>query len=124
MEPILIRTDLINIILSILLLFSAGFFALIGNGMKKNQLNRNNFFGIRCKKAFESEDNWRKMNIFCGNRMFFWSVILSIFALVVFFIPLETNQDPNLLLIFALACFPGFITIVLLIEIQIFSKKL
>lgn len=86
----------------------------------KNWVTMNRFYGVRIKKAYESEENWYKLNNFFGKRLLFWSIILICISISNYFITIDKN--PVLYEIFALA--PAIILIPPVIEIFIFAKKL
>jgi uncharacterized membrane protein len=113
-----------NIMFVIGHLFCAGLFAAIGAFIAKGTLKRNSFIGVRTKKALSSDENWKKLNVYGGKRLMFWSAILAAIAVASFFIPLGAEDKPNLVVILTLACAPGLVIIPLLFEISIFSKKL
>jgi len=39
-------------------------------------IKMNPLYGVRIKKAFESEENWYKINKYGGRRLIFWSIVL------------------------------------------------
>ena len=113
-----------NLMFGIGHLFCAGLFAVLGAGFAQGTIKRNALAGFRTKKALESDENWKKINEYGGKRLMFWSVILAVLAIACFFIPLGSEENPNIGVIMTLACAPGLIFIPLLIELHIFSKKL
>ena len=86
----------------------------------KNSVKMNYFYGVRIKKAFESEENWYKINNFAGKRLIFWSIILICIGILNYFIIIDKNSF--LFDIFVLA--PGIIIIPWIIEIYVFANKL
>ena len=116
--------NLSNLMFGIGHLFCAGMLAAIGAVCAQGTMKRNSLVGVRTKKALESDENWKKMNEYGGKRLMFWSAILAVIAVASFFVPLGTEEDPNLTLILILASAPGFIVIPLVVELHIFGKKL
>lgn len=52
----------------------------------------NKIYGVRFKKAFESEDTWYKINHYGGKQLIIWSIPLLIIGIMTFFIPIEGSQ--------------------------------
>jgi len=82
------------------------------------KVKRNRWYGIRIKKAFESDENWYQINAYGGRRLILWALVLAVVGIVAFSVPLE-----GLALRLVLACAP-LIVIVPCIEVVIFAKKL
>ena len=100
--------------------FVGALFMAVSIPLIKNMVTMNRFYGIRIKKAFESEENWYKINSYGGKRLLFWSIILICFGVSNYFI--DIGRDSVLFNISALA--PAIIVIPWLIEIFIFAKKI
>ena len=86
----------------------------------KGYIKMNSFYGMRIKKAFESDENWYKINKYGGKRLIFWSIVLICIGIL----NLIFNIDEASLLheIFPFA--PIIVLIPFVIEIYIFANKL
>jgi len=80
----------------------------------------NPLYGVRIKKAFESEENWYKINKYGGRRLIFWSIVLICICIASLFF--EISEDSILFIAFSLA--PVIVLIPCLIEIFIYARKL
>jgi len=79
----------------------------------------NKYYGFRIKKAFESEENWYKINKYGSKRSLFWSITMLIIGAIVFFIPI--NEYSVVFLIFLLA---PLIILISVIETFQYAKNL
>ncbi len=113
MEPI-------NITLGLSDLISGNIFILISLPLVKQKVGINTIYGIRIKKAFESEENWYKINRFGGKKIIQWSVVLLFISLLTLFVPFQNNTF--IIVLFSLA--PVWILIPPVISIFKFAKKL
>ncbi len=68
----------------------------------KRRIKPNHGYGFRISKAFESEENWYRINEYGGRQMIKWSVVIILIGLVTLFIPLGP-EDHVLALLFGLA---------------------
>lgn len=59
--------------------------------LAKGSVKMNRLYGIRFKRAFESEENWYKINQFGAKQLIRWSKFLVIVGVVVLFLPLNSN---------------------------------
>jgi len=60
----------------------------------KHKIKMNHLYGVRIKKAFESEDNWYKINAYGGKQLITWSIPMIPVGFACFFITInETNKD-------------------------------
>ena len=84
----------------------------------------NQWYGVRIKKAFASEDNWYKINAYGGRRLIFWSGVLALIGFGTFFIPIEANGPQVLVFILPIGLAPLLVMIPVVIEIYRFSSKL
>lgn len=86
----------------------------------QNSVKMNSLYGIRIKKAYESEENWYKINEYGGKRLIFWSIVLICIGILTFFI--NVSEKSFFYKVIALA--PVIVLIPCIIEIYIFAKKL
>ncbi|MBN2128820.1 MAG: SdpI family protein [Sedimentisphaerales bacterium] len=84
----------------------------------QRKVKMNRWYGVRIKKALESDDNWYQINAYASKRLILWALVLAGIGILTFFIPL---QHPALR--FLLACAP-LILVVPYIEAQIFARRL
>jgi len=88
--------------------------------LAQGSIKMNPLYGVRIKKAFESEENWYKLNKYGGRRLIFWSIVLICISIASLFF--EISENSILFVVFSLA--PDIVLIPCLIEIFIFAKKL
>jgi len=87
----------------------------------KGHVKMNKLYGIRVKKAFESDETWYKVNAYGAKRIIIWSLPLFIVGIVCFFVPIRGEQDLAWLFAFLLA--PVVVWIPIIIDILRFCKK-
>ena len=97
----------------------AALFIVISIPLAKGKVAMNTTYGVRIKKAFESEENWCKINAYGGKQLILWSVPLMLLGLATFFLPLEGNGPA----IVSVACAP-LIVLVPAIMSCAYAKKL
>lgn len=86
----------------------------------RGSIKMNPLYGVRIKKAFESEENWYKINKYGGQRLIFWSIVLICISIASLFF--EISENSILFTFFLLA--PVLVLIPCIIGIFIFAKKL
>lgn len=82
----------------------------------RGKVKRNPVYGVRIRKAFESEENWYKINRYGAIALMYWAALLIVMGIVCLFIPpgfVLTTAKISILLI-----------IVPLIQIMRYGKKL
>jgi hypothetical protein len=72
------KMDPSSIIVGISNIFCGLLFIAISIPLLKKKIKRNHFYGMRFAKAFESEENWFKINAYGAKRLILWSVPLII----------------------------------------------
>lgn len=86
-----------------LLAIAAGLvFIAISVPLLKRQIKPNQLYGFRIPKAFESEENWYKINEYGARQMIRWSVVIILIGSVALFIP-PGPEDGILAAVFGLA---------------------
>ena len=111
--------DTTNITLGISNLFVATTLILLGIPLTQQKVSMNKTYGVRIKKAFESEENWYKINAYGGKQLVLWSIPLGLPGVSTFFLPLDGNG----FMITLIACAP-LIVLVPAIMSCIYAKKL
>jgi SdpI/YfhL protein family len=53
------------------------------------KIGRNKWYGFRGPKAFESEENWEKINRYGAGCMMLWCLPIIIVGLIILLVPLE-----------------------------------
>lgn len=53
----------------------------------KGRISRNDTYGMRFKKAMESEKNWQRINQAGGRHMRQWAIVIFAFGLACFVVP-------------------------------------
>lgn len=87
--------------------------------LARRKVPMNRVYGVRFKKAFESEENWYTINAYGGKLLIGWSVPLVVIGVATFFLPLEGKQ----LLITLFACAPLILLVPALMS-YLYAKKL
>jgi hypothetical protein len=112
--------DTTSITLGISNIFLAVTLIVISIPLIKRKVSMNKVYGVRIKKAFESEENWYKINAYGGKQLILWSLPLVLLGIATFFLPLEENGP----MIIFVACAPGIIIIPAIVAIFRYAKKL
>jgi len=91
--------------------------------LAKRKIKMNYFYGVRIRKAFESEENWFTINEYGGKQLIIWSTPMFLVGLLCFLVPME---DPNnVVLLPVLGVGPMTLCILgALIRILIYANKL
>ncbi len=111
--------DNTSIILGLVHIFTAVLIILMSIPLVKGKVSMNKVYGIRFKKSYESDENWYKINKYGGKQLIYWSILLIIFGICSFFLPLEGRKN----LIIVVSCAP-LIIIIPAIQSYIYSRKL
>lgn len=77
-------------------------FILVSIPLVKRRIKPNQGYGFRIAKAFESEENWYRINEYGGRQMIKWSAVIILVGVVALFIPLGP-EDQALALLFGMA---------------------
>ncbi|MDD5170119.1 MAG: SdpI family protein [Syntrophales bacterium] len=100
--------------ITLVILGSAIFLLLIP--LYSGRVKMNRVYGIRIRKAFESEENWFKVNRYGAAALMYWAIGLMITGIMCLFIP------PEFILTVAKT---GFILIIIpVIQIMRYAKRL
>ena len=82
----------------------------------RGKVRTNPVYGIRIRKAFESEENWYKINRYGAIALMYWAVLIIVAGVICLFIPPQfvlTAAKVSILLI-----------IIPLIQVMRYGKKL
>lgn len=83
--------DISNIILGISHISAALLIIVLSIPLVQQKVKMNKVYGVRFKKAFESDENWYKINMYGGRQLILWSIFLIVFGIITFFLPLKGN---------------------------------
>jgi uncharacterized membrane protein len=108
-----------DIFLALTHIFSGLLFILLSIPLVLGKVKMNHLYGIRISKAFESDENWYRINRYGGKVLIATGLILIVFGIAELIYPVS-NQN---LFIF-LAFLPAIILIPVLILIFNYGKKL
>ncbi len=111
--------DSTSIILGLGNIFVATIFIILSIPLVKSKVPMNKIYGVRIKKAFESEENWYKINAYGGKQLILWSIPLVLLGIATFFLPLKENCP----MITVVACAP-LIVLVPVVMSCVYAKKL
>jgi hypothetical protein len=76
-----------------------------------NMIGPNPFYGVKIAKAFESEENWYKLNRYCAKQGIIWGALIALLGLCCF-LPLSDVYCLYIALILPVAAaIPPIITI-------------
>jgi hypothetical protein len=97
------------------------FFIALSIPLLKGHVKMNRVYGIRVRKAFESDERWYKVNRYGAKQIIIWSLVLIANGIVAFFIPIKGESDVPIL--FAVLLAPALIWIPIIIQTLRFCKK-
>ena len=115
--------DQFSVLLGISNSLCAVLFVCLSLPLLKGRIRMNRWYGIRFKKAYESEKNWYRLNRYGAERIITWSVPLLVVGVATFFVPLQTQGGPRRALIVALASAP-LIVLIPAVESYLYSRTL
>ena len=90
----------------------------------QRRVKMNNFYGVRIPKAFESEENWYKINEYGGWQLVLWSCVLALFGVVTFFLPLGAAEKPNDTMVLIAATMPLIVLLPAIVQILRYARKI
>jgi hypothetical protein len=99
--------DTLSIILGISYICAAFLCIVVSIPLVRRKVAMNRTYGVRIKKAFESDENWYKINAYGGRQLILWSILLAVVGCVTVFLPLSGN----LTLIIVVSCAPLIVII-------------
>ncbi len=94
--------DSVSITLGLSNICVAALISALSIPLAKGKISMNKAYGIRIKKAFESEENWYKINAYGGKQLILWSIPLMLLGVATLFLPMEGN-NPAIIIV---ACAP------------------
>lgn len=83
---------MVNYVLAISHIFVGVLIIAISVPLVQKRIAMNDWYGIRFKKSFASDDNWYKINAYGGKQLIVWSVLLIAFGVATFFMPLHGKK--------------------------------
>ena len=113
-----------NIYLGSTILAVSILFIAISIPLVKRKVKMNGWYGVRIPKAFESEENWYKINAYGGKRLMIWASALALIGIAAFFIPLGEGNTTGSALTILLAFSPLVTVVPAIIEIVAYSRKM
>jgi hypothetical protein len=77
-----------NMLLAITNISSGAIFIAISMPLLKRKVKMNKWYGFRIPKAFQSEENWFRINAYGARKLIVWSVPMILMGILCLFIPL------------------------------------
>lgn len=88
-----------------------------------HKIKMNDFYGIRIRKAFKSEENWYKINEYGGKEFIIWFIPIFLAGIISFFIPIDGQNKETLY--FALCDGPIMVCVAIaVIRIFIYASRM
>lgn len=76
---------------------------LISIPLVKKKVPMNRLYGFRISKAFESQENWYKINRYGGRQLIQWSLLLLIIGILYFIFPVNEARHHTFNTVLAVA---------------------
>jgi hypothetical protein len=76
-------------------------FILISLPLLKGKIPMNYFYGMRIRRAFESDENWYRINRYGARQLILWSIPVILTGVAALFIPFDEQKNLPLILLFA-----------------------
>lgn len=86
--------------------------------LAKGKVPMNNVYGIRTKKALESDENWYKINEYGAKQFIVWSILLALIGFAVLVIPIKGS------FLYSLLLYAPLLYIIPAVKCYIHGKKL
>lgn len=99
-----------NIILGLLI-------ASISYPLIKRKVKMNKWYGIRVPKAYESEENWYKINEYGGKKLLLGGVAIALTGPVLFLLPAIKNE-----LVLIVGFIPLFVIVPIAVMILVYTE--
>ncbi len=91
--------DAPGILIGLMDVMVGGLVIILAGPLIRGQVKMNHWYGVRVRRAFESEEKWRDVNRFGGRQLRMWGSIILAAGFVALLFDLGSN--PSLLLLFA-----------------------
>ncbi len=91
--------------------------------LAKGKVKMSRWYGFKIAKAYESDDNWYKINRHGAKGMITWSILLVVSGLLAPFLPFGTKQAPNVPLL-AVYCALPLLVLIPCIGTLLYARKL
>jgi hypothetical protein len=117
------KMNSLNVIFGLINISSALLFIAISVPLVKQKISMNSFYGFRIKRAFESNENWFKINTYGGKQLISWSIPLIIIGIFCFLFPFESDRK-DIMAIFLVALPITIFTSIAIIKTILFAKKM
>jgi hypothetical protein len=114
MQPVNVTLGLSSIVSGVLVF-------LLSLPLLKDKIGPNRWYGVRIRKAFESRENWFKLQRFGARKLILWSGVLVACGAVALLVPFNANQTVPLL---AFSFAPLIVLLVLFLQILRYAKTL
>lgn len=111
----------VHITLGISYLASGGLVILFCLPLLKDKIGPNPFYGVRIKKAYQSRENWFKLQRFGGRQLIIYGAGLMLLGTIALCVPFAPNQSMEVS-VFALA--PLWLILIPVIQIFRYAKTL
>ena len=112
-----------NVIFGLLNIVSGVLIIGISIPLVKRKIKMNRFYGMRIRKAFESDEIWYELNAYAGKLGIVWSIPIIVAGIICFFIPIHDENIVVLALVLVLV--PVAVgALVPLIKCLAYAKKL
>ena len=114
----------LNIIVGISNLSLAVLLIVLSIPLIQRKVKMNHLYGVRIKKAFESEENWYKINAYGGRLLMIWGAVLAVLSVATFVLPLGSMEHPNTPMIAIASLVPVIVIIPCVVQILLYARKL
>jgi len=111
---------MINYILAVSHIFVGALIIAISIPLVRGSISMNDWYGVRFKKSFSSDENWYKINKYGRKQLIFWSSFLILFGALTLFMPLQGNTS----LAIANSCAPLLFLITPVLKSYRYAKDL
>lgn len=110
-------------LLGVSLIMTALLCILLSVPLLQGQVKMNRVYGIRFKKAFESEQLWYQINAYGARRIILWSVVVLAVGVAAFFVDFGGAGAVRSGRILAFGCAP-LIVLIPCLETYLYTRKL
>ena len=77
----------VNVKIAVTLVILGSVIFILLTPLYRGKVRTNPVYGIRIRKAFESEENWYKINRYGATAMMYWAALLMVMGIICLFIP-------------------------------------
>ena len=83
----------INVSLGVMLILSGALVILLCLPLLKDKIGPNRWYGVRIREAYQSPENWFKLQRYGAAQLIRWACVVTAFGVAALFVPFREDQS-------------------------------